>query len=238
VAAVKSHALQAVALALWGLVLLRSSIDGRLDLLLRGVFHPLVSIAGLLLLVWAMLLVLPLQGRRSKTVAPVVAEAVTRRHWQSLVATALIAVLLIGLPPNPSFADLAQRRPGDDSSEAELAFVLPPAQRSLTDWVRLLRTQSDPRLYVGDPVRISGFVLPRNDGPPLLARLLVRCCLADGTPIGLPVRWPAGNPLPKADQWLQITGSMAVQQGLDGEELVVIPQRISVIPRPRRPLEP
>jgi len=44
--------------------------------------------------------------------------------------------------------------------------------------------------------------------------------------------------LPKADQWLQITGSMAVQQGLDGEELVVIPQRISVIPRPRRPLEP
>ena len=126
----KSHVPQAVALALWGLVLLRSSIDGRLDLLLRGVFHPLVSIAGLLLLVWAMLLVLPLQGRRSKTAAPVVAEAVTPRHWQSLVATALIAVLLICLPPNPSFADLAQRRPGDDSSEAELAFVLPPAQRS------------------------------------------------------------------------------------------------------------
>jgi len=238
VAAVTTRHLQAAGLSLWSLVLLRSGADGRLDLLLRGVFHPLVSIAGLLLLVWALLLVLPLRGRWSLGAATTVTEAVTPRHWRTLAATTLIALLLIALPPNPSFADLAQRRPGDDSSDAELAFVLPPAQRSLTDWVRLLRTQSDPRLYVGDPVRISGFVLPRSDGPPLLARLLVRCCLADATPIGLPVSWPRDQPLPKADQWLQISGEMAVQQGPQGEELVVVPQRITPIPRPPRPLEP
>jgi uncharacterized repeat protein (TIGR03943 family) len=231
VAAVKARHLQAAGLGLWGLVLLRASVDGRLDLLLREVFHPLVSLAGVVLMIWAVALALP---NRSSAAA----AAATAQQLRLGAATALIAVLLIALPPNPSFADLAQRRPGDDSSEAELAFVLPPAQRSLTDWVRLLRTQSDPRLYAGDPVRISGFVLPRADGPPLLGRLLVRCCLADATPIGLAVRWPSDQPPPKADQWLQINGEMAVQQGPEGEELVVIPQRITPIKRPARPLEP
>ncbi|MEB3234134.1 MAG: TIGR03943 family protein [Cyanobacteriota bacterium] len=214
-------------------MLLRAGSDGRLALLLRSVFHPLVSLAGLVLLVWAMALVLPQHNRPMEPPGP--------RLWRSSVISALIALLLITLPPNPSFADLAQRRPGDDSTPSELSFVLPPAQRSLTDWVRLLRSQNDPRLYAGDPVRISGFVLPRSDGPPLLARLLVRCCLADATPVGLPVRWeaaPPGQSHPKADQWLQINGVMAVQQGPGGEELVVIPRRITPIQRPARPLEP
>ena len=37
-------------MGLWAAVLLRSSVDGRLDLLLRQAFHPLVWAAGLLLL--------------------------------------------------------------------------------------------------------------------------------------------------------------------------------------------
>lgn len=74
--------------------------------------------------------------------------------------------------------------------------MLPPAQRSLTDWVRLLRSEPDPRLYAGDPVRISGFVLPIEGEEPHLARLLVRCCLVDAVPVGLPVRWPPISPGP------------------------------------------
>ena len=152
--------------------------------------------------------------------------------------TSLIGLLLIAVPPNPSFADLARERPSDETGERELAFVLPPAQRSLTDWVRLLRSQGDPRLYTGDPVRISGFVLPMPAGPPRLARLLVRCCLADATPVGLAVRWPANTPQPKADQWLQIEGVMGLQPSPSGDELVVIANRITPIARPARPLEP
>jgi uncharacterized repeat protein (TIGR03943 family) len=100
--------------------------------------------------------------------------------------------------------------------------------------VCLLRSQPDPRLFDGDPVRISGFVLPLQGQQPQLARLLVRCCLADATPVGLPVRWPAGRPAPRADQWLAIEGRMAAE----GERLVVVPRRIRAIPRPARPLEP
>ena len=227
-----STSLRAAGLALWGLVMLRAASDGRLALLLRDVFHPLVSLAGIVLLMLAVAMLLPYR-RQSTASGPA-----RRRDWLTLAASTLIALLLILVPPNPSFADLAQQRPVDNTAEAELSFVLPPAQRSLTDWVRLLRSQADPRLFSGEPAAISGFVLPRDGGQPVLARLLVRCCLADATPIGLAVRWPTDRPLPKRDQWLQVEGVMAVQAGPQGEELVLVPRRIQPIPRPQRPLEP
>ena len=219
--------LRGLALALWAVVLLQSSVDGRLDLLLRAAFHPLVSAAGGVLLVLAVLQVLAgLQAGE--------ARGGLQRDGRLSLVTAVIALLVIAWPPNPSFADLASQRPGDDTAAERLSFVLPPAQRSLTDWVRLLRSQPDPQLFDGDPVRISGFLLPVPGQPPQIARLLVRCCLADATPVGLPVRWPSDRPLPQADQWLALEGTMAAEN----DQLVVVPTVIRPIPRPARPLEP
>jgi uncharacterized repeat protein (TIGR03943 family) len=219
--------LRGLALALWAVVLLQSSVDGRLDLLLRAAFHPLVSAAGGVLLVLAVLQVLAGLQAGEPRGGP-------QRDGRVSLVTAAIALLLIVWPPNPSFADLASQRPSDDTATESLSFVLPPAQRSLTDWVRLLRSQPDPQLFNGDPVRISGFLLPIPGQPPQIARLLVRCCLADATPVGLPVRWPSDQPLPKADQWLAIEGTMAAEN----DQLVVVPTVIRPIPRPARPLEP
>lgn len=222
--------IRAVVLGLWAAVLLRSSVDGRLDLLLRAAFHPLVTLAGVLLLLIALLQALlgwkqrPAAGERTGV----------RRDRRQALFSAVIALLLLAFPPAPSFADLARQRPPDDTVKDSLSFVLPPAQRSLTDWVRLLRQQPDPQLHAGDPVRISGFVLPVPGQPPQLARLLVRCCLADATPVGLPVRWPSGAPMPPTDSWLAIEGTMQAE----GDRLVVLPERIRPIPRPARPLEP
>ena len=224
------------ALALWGLLLLRSSVDGRLDLLLRAAFHPLVAFAGVALLALALAQLaqgLPRAAGAREPVRPA-------ERWLVLTTT-LLAAAVLAWPPAPSFADLASQRPRDETAEEELAFVLPPAQRSLTDWVRLLRAQPDPRLFADDPVRISGFVLPVPGEAPQLARLLVRCCLADAAPVGLPVRWSAVGPAPPADQWVAIEGAMAVEPtpGAAGEErLVVVPRRVQPIPRPARPLEP
>ena len=225
------------ALALWALLLLRSSVDGRLDLLLRTAFHPLVAFAALALLALALAQLaqgLPRAAGARERVRP------SERWLVSL--TALLTAAVIAWPPAPSFADLASQRPRDQTAEEELAFVLPPSQRSLTDWVRLLRAQPDPRLFAGDPVRISGFVLPVPGEEPQVARLLVRCCLADAAPVGLPVRWSAlGRPAPAADQWVAIEGVMAVEAtpgSGEGERLVVVPRRILSIPRPARPLEP
>ena len=218
--------IRVVALALWGVVLLQSSLSGRLDLLLRGVFHPLVALSGVLLLLLAALQ-LPRGGWRLRERLP----------WPWLLSSGMALAVLL-LPPNPSFSQLAANRPAQLEVEPALDFLLPPAQRSLTDWVRLLRSQPDPELYAGDPVRISGFVLAEPGQPPQLARLLVRCCLADATPVGLPVQWPAGF-RPRADQWLALQGRMGVERLAGGQtRSVVIAERLQPIPRPQRPLEP
>lgn len=218
--------IRVVALALWGVVLLQSSLSGRLDLLLRGVFHPLVALSGVLLLLLAALQ-LPRGGWRLRERLP----------WPWLLSSGMALAVLL-LPPNPSFSQLAANRPAQLEVEPALDFLLPPAQRSLTDWVRLLRSQPDPELYAGDPVRISGFVLTEPGQPPQLARLLVRCCLADATPVGLPVQWPAGF-RPRADQWLALQGRMGVERLAGGQtRSVVIAERLQPIPRPQRPLEP
>jgi len=224
------------ALALWSLLLLRSSVDGRLDLLLRAAFHPLVAFAGVALGALALA-----QLAQARPGAPGAREPVRPAERWLALATALLTAAVVAWPPAPSFADLASQRPRDQTAEEELAFVLPPSQRSLTDWVRLQRAQPDPRLFAGDPVRISGFVLPMPGEAPQVARLLVRCCLADASPVGLPVRWSALGPAPPADQWVAIEGVMALEAtpGAGGEErLVVVPRMIRPIPRPARPLEP
>ena len=204
--------------------MLWSVASGRLDLLLRGVFHSLVGVSGAVLVGAGLLLVVRHRSGRS----------VIRRSW--LVSAALGGLVLL-IPPNPSFSDLASNRPQGLPEPVELAFVLPPEQRSLTEWVRLLRSQPDPKLVDGNPVNISGFVWRQPNGPPLIARLTVRCCLADATPSGLMVAWPA-DVNPKANQWLEIQGRMSVGERNGQPTAVVEPTAIKPIPRPERPLEP
>ena len=212
-------------IALWGVVLLFSSLSGRLDLLLHGAFHALVAAAGVALIGLAITL---LCWRRR------LPRARTPLAW---LLTAPVAIAVLLLPPDPSFTVLASGRPQGLPEPPRLAFVLPPEQRSLSEWVRLLRSRPDPALYDGQAVRISGFVLPQPEGPPLLARLQVRCCLADATPMGLPVAWPADF-RPRANQWLAVEGRMTTTM-LGGEATTVVqPRRIRPIARPRRPLEP
>ena len=211
-------------LILWGWMVIWSVLSGRLDLLLRGVFHSLVSASGAVLLAAGLLLVIRHRRRREAT----------RRPW---LISAAVGCLVLLIPPNPSFSDLASNRPQGLPEPAELAFVLPPEQRSLTEWVRLLRSQPDPQLVDGNPVNISGFVWRQPEGPPLIARLTVRCCLADATPAGLAVAWPEGDE-PKANQWLAIQGRMTVAPRNGEATAVVVPTVIKPIPRPERPLEP
>ena len=211
-------------LIIWGWIVLWSVISGRLDLLLRGVFHGLVGVSGAALLLAGVVLLIRHRGRRERMPWP---------WWSS----ATIALLVLIAPPNPSFSDLAESRPQGLPEPPELAFVLPPGQRTLTEWVRLLRSQQDPDLVDGNPVNISGFVWTQQNGPPLIARLTVRCCLADATPAGLAVDWPDGFE-PTTNQWLAIQGEMAVTMRDEQRVAVVMPKTITPIPRPKRPLEP
>ena len=212
-------------LGLWGAVLLQAWGSGRLNLLLQADFHWLVLVSGLLLLALAGLAARFAPKRRSGRTPALV--------------MLLAAPLVLLIPPRPSFSTLAANRSsGALEGESEtLTFLSPPEQRSLTDWVRLLRSQPDPELYRGDPVRISGFVMPTPQSAPVLARLTVRCCLADATPVGIPVIWPEGESL-KADEWLAVSGEMGVERVGGVLRSVVIATTVQPIPKPKRPFEP
>ncbi len=212
-------------LLLWGWVLVWSSVSARLDLLLNAVFHPVVAIAGVVLMVL---------GAVQLRSAPRLKTPLAPLSWLVSIAVACLVLLF---PPSPSFSDLAANRSENLPEAPRLSFFLPPEQRTLTEWVRLLRSQPDPNLHAGDPVRISGFVLQRPGMEPQLARLTVRCCLADATPAGLAIEWPAtANPQP--DEWLAIEGTMTTQTREGLLTNVVKPSTITAIPRPERPLEP
>ena len=212
-------------LGLWGAVLLQAWGSGRLNLLLQSDFHWLVLVSGLLLLALAGLAARFAPKRRSGRTPALV--------------MLLAAPLVLLIPPRPSFSTLAANRSsGALEGESEtLTFLSPPEQRSLTDWVRLLRSQPDPELYRGDPVRISGFVMPTPQAAPVLARLTVRCCLADATPVGIPVIWPEGESL-KVDEWLAVSGEMGVERVGGVLRSVVIANTVQPIPKPKRPFEP
>ena len=221
--------LRGICLGLWGALLLFSYSSERLNLLVRAPLQPVIGLAGVVLLLLAGLDMAMGQGQGR--------QRLPRREWASWLLGGMVAVAMLLLPPEPSFSDLAATRGSGQMLQEEISFVLPAGQRSLTDWVRLLRAAPDPQLYAGDPVRISGFVLAVPGEPPQLARLLVRCCLADATPIGLPVRWPPDRPLPKANQWLAIEGVMGIDSSDGQAQSLVLPRRISPIPRPKRPFE-
>ena len=96
--------IRALALALWAAVLLRSSVDGRLDLLLRATFHPLVLIAGLGLL--AIALLQAVLGWRQRERGE---QAGHRRDRRMALITATIAALVLARHPDWKAVDVTKR---------------------------------------------------------------------------------------------------------------------------------
>ena len=94
----RSTVLPPLVLALWGWVLVWSSLSSRLDLLLNAAFHPVVAVAGVVLMLLG-LMQLRLAGRRVP-VAPL--------GW---LISAVVALLILLLPPRPSFSDTARDKP-------------------------------------------------------------------------------------------------------------------------------
>ena len=145
-----------------------------------------------------------------------------------------MAALVLVLPPSPSFSDLASNLPQGLPDPPELAFVS-PEQRSLTEWVRLLRSQ--PILTLWPAILCASAVLSGGNPRPTADRPAHGALLLADAPAGLAVEWPESF-TPKTNQWLAIEGTMSVQNRNERRIPVVIPQNITPITRPERPLEP
>ena len=112
-----------------------------------------------------------------------------------------------------------------------------PLRRNVLQWRRLITAVPDPIFsFAGQPVDVVGFVHRPLGTPPnqlVVARQIIRCCLADTVPLGLTLQ---GEDLATyTDQsWLRVRGRFeGVQQGTRSQ-LVVRPDRLEVIDPPQK----
>ncbi|MEU4423816.1 TIGR03943 family protein [Actinoplanes sp. NPDC024001] len=199
---------QAVVLLLFGGAILRASLS---DLYLRYVkegLRPFLIAAGVALVATAIATLL--YERRPR-------DDHGHGHHEPRVGWLLIlpvlGLLLVAPPALGSFtAGQSGTLPVSDSDYAALPSD-DPAPIGLLDYASRALFD-DGRSLAGRRVRLTGFVAPGPDGAPMLARIVMSCCAADGRPIkvgltgGPVVDVPAGT-------WIQVTGTHSTRRGTD-----------------------
>lgn len=164
----------------------------------------------------------------------------------ALVAMALPVVLAI-LPARPLGASAALNLGQDgplpvraaEVGRAQLAFDT--AHWTLLDWHRAWAGDPELRGLVGKRVSVTGFVLPAraatDGGDPSaslqVARILITHCTADGQVLTLPIR--AADEGWRADEWVQVHGTLAAAGQGAGARPVVVAEQIDRIEQPSRP---
>lgn len=112
-----------------------------------------------------------------------------------------------------------------------------PLKRNVLQWRRLITSVREPRdIFPGQPVDIVGFVhrtFPEAPNQFILARRIIRCCLADTVPLGLAIQIDTADDF-ENDAWLQIQGVFGTVEVRNRPTLVVIPDKIQPIPEPKK----
>ena len=214
---------QAVVLLLFGGAILRASFT---DLYLRYVkegLRPFLIAAGLVLVAAALTTLwyawrdpdeahsLPAPGPPDGAENPGDVGHHEHGHHEPRVGWLLIlpvlGLLLVAPPALGSYAagqsGAVEAAPASDSDYPPLPPG-DPAPVSLLDYASRAIFDGGKSL-TGRELRLTGFLTPARDGSPMLARIVLTCCAADGRPIkvGLTGRAPIEVP---ADTWVEIVG--------------------------------
>ncbi|GIE97105.1 TIGR03943 family putative permease subunit [Paractinoplanes rishiriensis] len=213
-----SRLTQAVVLLLFGGAVLRASLT---DLYLRYVkegLRPFLIAAGVLMVAAAITTIwysLRSSGKSDEEQHDHGHEGHHEPRVGWLLILPVLGLLLVAPPALGSFAagqsgsvtaapsdsDYPPLPPGDPAPVALLDY----ASRALFD---------DGRSLTGRTLKLTGFITPAPDGKPMLARIVLSCCAADGRPIkvGMTGQTPIEVP---ADTWVEITGVYSPQRGKD-----------------------
>jgi uncharacterized repeat protein (TIGR03943 family) len=243
--------LDIAALLVWGVLLLKFWLTGKMMILLHPDYVWLAYSAGFFLVGVAIAkLVLILQATRSKNRAK---NLIAPMHfslfppgWGSAL---LLAVGLFGLQftPQPFSSQVALDRGVTDtltmtrSQPQAFRGASLPEKRSLVEWIRTLNIYPEPDAYTGQKVNLSGFIIHPPEMPNnhlAIARFIITCCAADAYPVGLPVKVPGDDrSIYPPDKWFQVEGSMTTET-LDGKrQLVIQATSLKEIPEPASPYD-
>ncbi|GAA0571010.1 TIGR03943 family protein [Paractinoplanes ferrugineus] len=216
-----SRLTQAVVLLLFGGAVLRASLT---DLYLRYVkegLRPFLIGAGLLLVATG-LMTLWHSLRAPGTPSPAAGTEPDDGHGHSheprvgwLLILPVLGLLLVAPPALGSFAAGKSGSVAAPAAESDYP-PLPagdPASLSLLDYASRALFD-DGRSLTGRTLRMTGFITPGADGSPMLARIVLTCCAADGRPIkvGLTGRPPLEA---AANTWVEVTGVYSTERAKD-----------------------
>ncbi|MEV6694319.1 TIGR03943 family protein [Micromonospora sp. NPDC051196] len=207
---------QAVVLLLLGGAVLRASLT---DLYLRYVkegLRPFLIAAGLLLVVAA---IMTLWYELRPTAREPVDDHDGHGHHEPRVGWLLILpVLGLLLVAPPALGSYAASQAGTALNAPQQSDYPPlpdgdPAPVSVLDYAA--RALFDRGASIGDRrVQLTGFLTTGEDGRPILARMVLSCCAADGRPVklGLTGDVPVGLP---DDSWVEVIGRYSDRIGRD-----------------------
>jgi uncharacterized repeat protein (TIGR03943 family) len=236
----------AVMLLLWGLMLLRFTVTGKLYLLLHPDYMWLAHLAMVVLL--AMGVARAVQAWLSYRQGQIPRQEHTVLLPRQLSVGLLLAIAVLGLiyTPRPFASETAFQRGITDvlgqtrSRPQRFSLSGAPEERTIVDWVRTLHVYPEPDAYTGQAAKVSGFVTHIPGWPDnvfMISRFVLTCCAADAYPVGLPVELPEDASRPAPDTWLEVTGTMQTTT-LDGRrQLALGSATLTEIPEPRTPYE-
>ena len=242
--------LDILALAAWGILMLKYWLMGQLSLLIHPNYFGLVVATGIALLILAVM-------RISQLITQVRQQAAGRtpimpvgQHlslfppgWST---TLLLAAAILGLVVTPQvFASQTAIQRGVTES-VTMTRTQPqsfrsnsrPEARSLIDWVRTLAVYPEPDAYTDQRAKVQGFVVYPPNQPSqylLISRFVITCCAADAYPVGLPVKLKGNRDAYPLDSWQEVEGRM-ITETLDGKrQLVIEASSLKEIPKPANP---
>jgi len=195
---------QAVIMLLFGGAILKASLS---DLYLRYVkegLRPFLIGAGLLLVAAAVLTLW--YDLRGKAQAHGGHDHEPKVGW--LLLLPVLGLLLVAPPALGSDAagqaGTVLTAPGTDSDYPALPAG-DPVDLGLLDYASRA-VFDEGRSLTGRNLRLTGFVTPGPGGEPMLARMVMSCCAADGRPIKVALSGEVPAAVP-ADTWIQVVGT-------------------------------
>ncbi|MEW2382958.1 TIGR03943 family protein [Micromonospora sp. NPDC047707] len=157
----------------------------------------------------------------------------------------ILPVLGLLLVAPPALGSYAAGQAGTALSSQQQPSDYPPLPAgdpvpvSVLDYAS--RALFDKGASIGDRrVQVTGFIAAGPDGQPILARMVLSCCAADGRPIklGMTGNAPAGL---ADDTWVEVTGRYSDRIGRDPVNDAEIPyvdvESWRQVPAPKQPYE-
>jgi uncharacterized repeat protein (TIGR03943 family) len=215
---------QAIVMLLFGGAVLKATLS---DMYLRYVkagLWPFLITAGVLLIA-AAIMTLWYELRKAP---PTPADDGHEHHHEPRVGwLLLLPVLGLLLVAPPALGSYAAGQAGSILAAQNSPSDYPPLPAgdpvpvSLLDYASRAVFDSGKSL-TGRNLRLVGFVTPGPDGQPLLARIVLSCCAADGRPIK--VGLVGGTPVTAApDTWVQVVGTYAAKVTKDPVNKAMVP---------------